>query len=416
MEPRSPPRLPFHYAWVIVLAGTLVVFVCLGLGRFALGMLLPAMGASVGLDYAQMGFIGTGNFIGYLVAVVASGALVARLGARKLIFAGMVVVAVSMILVGRARGFSEILFFYVLTGIGSGAANVPVMGLVSHWFGRSWRGKAAGLIISGAGLAIVFSGFLVPVVNDAVGPEGWRLSWTVLGAVSLLGAAVCGMLLRDRPAEMGLEAVGGDDLPPGVEPADRPASGSGRGVILHLGGIYFLFGFTYPVYATFIVITMVHERGFAEAAAGQFWAWVGFLSIFSGPVFGALSDRLGRRAGMVVVFALHTASYLLVAGDLPVGFLYLSIGLFGISAWSIPTIMAATVGDYMGPERAAAALGLITFFFGIGQIAGPAIAGGLAEAAGGFASSYLMAAVMAGVAIVLALFLGRPHPLAKPRP
>ena len=45
MQEPKPPA--FHYAWVIVLGGTLTTFAALGLGRFALGMLLPAMSAEL---------------------------------------------------------------------------------------------------------------------------------------------------------------------------------------------------------------------------------------------------------------------------------------------------------------------------------------------------------------------------------
>jgi nitrate/nitrite transporter NarK len=47
----------------------------------------------------------------------------------------------------------------------------------------------------------------------------------------------------------------------------------------------------------FIVTVLVREWGFAESVAGTFWMWIGFLSLFSGPVFGTLSDRLGRKTG-----------------------------------------------------------------------------------------------------------------------
>jgi len=60
-----------HYGWVIVLTGGLTVFSCLGLARFAYSMLLPSMGKALALGYDQMGFIGTGNFAGYLLAGIA---------------------------------------------------------------------------------------------------------------------------------------------------------------------------------------------------------------------------------------------------------------------------------------------------------------------------------------------------------
>jgi MFS family permease len=392
---------------VIVAAGTLTLFACLGLGRFALGMLLPSMSESLPLTYAEMGFISTGNFVGYLAAVVAAGWLVRRLGSRSSVGLGLAVVGLSMLLVGRAGGFSEVLVLYVITGIGSGVANVPMMGLVSLWFARRHRGKAAGFMVIGSGFAIIFAGQIVPWINLQYGAEGWRTGWSVLGGVVLAVALVCALLLRNRPEELSLSPVGADADPRAPQESlhmDRPAR---RRTLAHLGAIYFLFGATYVIYATFIVTSLVQERGFPETTAGTFWAWLGALSLLSGQ-FGTLSDRAGRRAGLSLVFALHTAAYVLAAAHLPLPFLYLSIGLFGISAWAIPSIMAAAVGDYMGAEHAAQAFGLITLFFGIGQILGPAVAGLAAEATGTFAVSFLIAAALAASAIVLAAFLRRP--------
>ena len=42
---KSVQRL--HYGWVIVLVGTLTIFACLGLARFAFGMLLPSMSSAL---------------------------------------------------------------------------------------------------------------------------------------------------------------------------------------------------------------------------------------------------------------------------------------------------------------------------------------------------------------------------------
>ena len=89
----------FHYGWVIVATGTLIIMACLGFARFALGMLLPAMEDALGLTYSQMGFISTGNFVGYLAAVLVSGKLYSRFGARKLIVSGLCLCAFSMIAV-----------------------------------------------------------------------------------------------------------------------------------------------------------------------------------------------------------------------------------------------------------------------------------------------------------------------------
>src|SRR5512143_3254614 len=96
MEKMRSDREPFHYGWIIVGTGTLCIMACLGFGRFSLGMLLPSMASTLHLSYSQMGFISTVNFLGYLVAVLASGLWAIRIGPRRLIFISLLTVGLSM--------------------------------------------------------------------------------------------------------------------------------------------------------------------------------------------------------------------------------------------------------------------------------------------------------------------------------
>jgi len=65
----------------------------------------------------------------------------------------------------------------------------------------------------------------------------------------------------------------------------------------------------------------------------------------------------------------------------------------------------------VGPEKALAAFGFITFIFGLGQITGPSIAGILAERSGSFSSGFFMAVALAAMAILLTAFLRKPDPV-----
>ncbi|MBU4264088.1 MAG: MFS transporter [Proteobacteria bacterium] len=410
MNEQERESRPIHYGWYVVAAGTLCIFAGLGFGRFALGMLLPSMGASLGLSFSQMGLISTSNFVGYLIAVLLCGKLSARFGARKLIGFALLLVGLSMLCIGASAKLFMIIVFYTLTGMGSGMSNVSMMALVSAWFTSRSRGKAAGFIVIGSGFAIVIAGRLVPWLNGK-GGEGWRISWLVLGTIVTLVSAICYLILRDRPRELGLEPVGSSQAStPGQSRAIFEKEQVRPSLIYHCAAIYFLFGFTYVIYATFVVTVMVQERGFSEAVAGNFWSWVGFLSLFSGPVFGVMSDKFGRKAALITVFCIQAMAYLLIAVNLPGLFLYLSIGFYGIVAWSIPSIMAALIADYVGPHRTVSVFGFITFIFGIGQIAGPYLAGVLAETTGSFSSSFYLASGMAVLAAVLSAALPRESP------
>ena len=122
---------------------------------------------------------------------------------------------------------------------------------------------------------------------------------------------------------------------------------------------------------------------------------MGWASLLCGVIWGTVSDRIGRRVALIIVYLLHTAAFALFAlMPGPVGFTVSAL-LFGVSAWSIPAIMAAACGDVLGPRLAPAALGFITLFFGLGQAVAPGVAGALADAAGSFTPAYLIAAGVA---------------------
>jgi sugar phosphate permease len=316
----------------------------------------------------------------------------------------------SMVGIGCVDGTLAITGLYFCTGVGSAMANIPIMAVLSSWFSSRLRGKAAGFVVSGNGAAIVCAGMAVPWLNT-VSDLTWRLSWMVLGGVVVAVGFVCLLLVRNRPQDVGLQPVGHEERV--SSSAGQPHQLQGERtlplrLVIHCGTLYFLFGFTFVAYATFIVTTMVQQYGFSQQVAGSFWSWVGFFSLFSGPLFGMLADRVSRRFSLAVVFAMQTMAYLLAGLQLSEPFLYLSIGCFGVVAWSVPSIMAALAGDYAGPDKAFALFGALTFVFAIGQVAGPFLAGLIAEHTGSFAASYLLAACLTAGAAFLAMLLPKP--------
>lgn len=398
-----------HYGWIIVATGALVLFSCLGLARYAYTMLLPGMQAGLGLAYGRMGLIGTGNFAGYLLAVLLAPAMIRRFRPRATIAAGLLLIGVCMLGISQSRSFSLVFILYALVGMGGGFANIPLMALVTCWFRSEQRGKAAGLVIGGNGVAIIFAGFLIPLLNRHYGADGWRSGWLALGLISLAVAACAAYLLRNHPADLGLEPVG-RPLPASLDQL-KPRERRGYGLILlRLGLLYLVFGATFMVYGTFIVTTMIEEYGFSEARAGLYWSWVGFFSLFSGVGFGALSDRIGRKRGLVLVFTVQTAAYALAGLKLGGAGLIVSIVLYGLAVFAIPAIMAAAIGDYLGLSRAATAFATVTIFFAVGQTIGPGVAGLIAGATGTFTGAYLLAALLTAIAAVFAATLPPPPP------
>jgi len=394
---------PIHYGWIVVAMGTLVVFGALGLARFGYAAVLPAMQTALNMDNTQAGVLATANLAGYVLFSAAGGALASRFGPRAVIAFGLCAAGIGMLFTGLSQNFAQAAAWRAVTGMGSGASNVPAMGLLSAWATSRRRGTVAGIAVTGSSLALIVVGPVAPRLLAAFEPDGWRACWFAYAAVTLLLAAAAALVLRNRPSDVGLAALGaraGD--PPAASTAGRldwrriyraPA-------VWHLGLVYVAFGFSYIIYMTFFIKRLIAGGGYSAPQAGRLFMLMGLFSLFCGVIWGFVSDRIGRKRALAIVYLIHAAAFSLFACRAsPLAFTASAV-LFGLSAWSIPAIMAATCGDILGPTLAPAALGFVTLFFGIGQAIGPSVAGAVADAARAFEPVFLLAA---GVALLGAL-------------
>jgi len=386
-----------HYGWIVIFMGLLTTIAAHGFGRMAYTIILPAMKDGLKFDYTQLGLLGTGNFIGYLTMAIVGGFLAARFGTRIVITFALILMGITMMLTGLAQSFGFAFAMRLLTGLGNGAAYVPAMALGSAWFAMERRGFATGIVSAGIGAGTLISGLVVPPILGAFGSNGWRASWYILGGAVLLISGIVFLFIRSRPEEKGLAPVGVHQE--GNGRTASPSKGKASSLewakiyklpsVWYLGVVYFFYGLSYIIYMVFFAAYLVKEMGLSQAWAGALWATVGGLSIFCGVIWGGISDRLGRSKGAALAYLVLAASYIIYAlVKVHFGF-YLSAFLFGLTAWSIPTIMAAAAGDFVGPRLAPAGLGFITLFFGIGQALGPVLVAGAISLVGMVFSFFL---------------------------
>ncbi|RJR30308.1 MAG: MFS transporter [Desulfobacteraceae bacterium] len=395
--------------------GTLTTVAAHGFGRMSYTIILPAMKDGLKFDYTQLGLLGTGNFVGYLCMALIGGFLAARFGTRIVIILALFSLGLTIMLTGLAQSFGFALSMRFLTGLFNGAANVPAMALASAWFGVKKRGFAAGIVAGGPGIGTLISGLLVPPLLSSYGTEGWRYAWYVLGGIALFIAAVVSVFVRTGPHEKGLLPVGVSEkagsLPiPAAEKLSIPKWSRvyREPSVWHLGLVYFFFGFSYIIYMTFFAVYLVKEIGLTQSFAGGLWAMVGALCIFSGIIWGMISDRIGRSRGAALGYLVLAMAYILYAVVRMRSGFYLSAIMFGLTMSSLPTIMAAAAGDFVGARMAPAVLGFITLFFGIGQALGPTIGGYLADLTGSFTVPFLLAGGLSLGGMVTSLFLKKP--------
>lgn len=382
------------YRWAILSVSVLIVFGALGLSRFSYTSILPSMQDALDLTNTKTGGLATANLAGYTVMGILGGALAARLGPRRVITGGLLLACVGMVITGLAVNYGMALGGRFLSGIGAASSNVPAHALAGLWFSQRRRGIATGTTATGASIGLVVVGPLVPFIIRTYGPNGWRLAWLILAGIVAVIAAVAYFVLRDRP---------------GYRPDDHPAAATAAQTartwkriyfsakVWHLGAVYFLFGFAYMSYMTFFVKRLIQDGGYTQGSAGNVFMILGWASLVCGFLWGFLADRIGRKRAMVAILFIQAVAYAIFALSTGTTAAVTSAVLFGLTAWGIPAIMAVVCGDMVGPLMAAAAYGFLTAFHGLGQAAGPYVAGRLADARPTFTASYFMAA---GVALL----------------
>lgn len=285
-----------HYGWIVIALGTLTTIGAHGFGRMAYTLILPSMKDGLHFSYAELGLLGTGNFIGYLSLAIIGGFLASRYGSRVVISLGLVLMGFTMILTGFAQSFSFAFIMRLLTGFGNGAAYVPAMALGSAWFVLRRRGFATGIVSAGIGGGTLIAGLIVPPLLEIYGSEGWRFSWYYLGGGILVISCLVYAFVRSQPEEKGLLPIGFDEAKDSLKsPAEEEkAKAIQWGLVYrvkemwYLGFVYFMYGFSYIIYMTFFAAYLTKEMGLSQAEAGGKSAVDVKLERFLEPLYPAL--------------------------------------------------------------------------------------------------------------------------------
>ena len=142
----------------------------------------------------------------------------------------------------------------------------------------------------------------------------------------------------------------------------------------------------------------VQKQGGGAAIAGTLASLYAFLQLFSGPVLGSLSDRLGRKPILLVCLFGTAIAYATfgLADSLP--FLFLAVILDGLTGNNLTT-SHAYIADITLTEERSRSLSLAGAAFGLGLMAGPVLRGFLS----GYGLS-VPAFVAAGIALANTLY------------
>ncbi len=165
-----------------------------------LSALLPFLRDAFGLSYVESGFAVTAYTIASGVTNAPWGLLADRVGARRVIVSGLVLIGVSSIAISGSASYWQLLIALMVMGVASGTYHAPASAIIAETFSRARRGIAMGTHTTAGHLSF----FAAPLVAGTLAAAGtWRTPYLVFAAAPI----ACALLLW-RVAPAGAPAAG----------------------------------------------------------------------------------------------------------------------------------------------------------------------------------------------------------------
>jgi sugar phosphate permease len=403
----------FHYGWVIVI-GAFLGHMGWATSRYLYPYVLPTMEAELNLSHVSMGSITSAYFIAYTIMTFVWGILADRIGPRKCMLIGQAIILIGLSSMGFMSSLTVGYLSYFLCGVGAAGQIIPIVRLLSDWFGGARRGTAIGIVFGGGNIMIVVLGFVVPMVLLS---SSWRWTWWLCAALILIVIVICWFLLVDTPTKKGLAPIGANKEesswsqhvngdPKQIEPKVTVKDILKRGTVWNFAGVYITYGIGYVIFMTFAV-AYLEEVGWGFKSAAGVFATYGALSIPGPMICGIVADRLTKKYLLAMLAALQAIGMLIFLGGSTVG-IYVGAAAAGFAAPSIPTVMAASMADHYEPAVIGTTFGFITLVFGVGSMIGPTLGGAIGDTTGTLMTAILLAVGVSILSFVLALVLKKP--------
>jgi sugar phosphate permease len=403
-----------HFGWIVAGLTFVTLLVAAGI-RSAPGVMMVPLETEFGWSRATISVAISVNLLLYGLMAPFAAALMDRFGVRQ-----TMVVALSVLAIGVATTtamgapWQMVVLWGIVVGSGSGSIAL-VLGatVVTRWF-DAWRGTVMGVLsAANATGQLVF----LPLMALAVQHWGWRVAVLLIAAAAALLVPVVWLLMRERPADLGLWPVGANEAPPALPSHGNPAWTAivvlGEGLRSRdfwlLAGGFFVCGLSTNGLIGTHLIPACFDHGIPEVRAAGLLALMGAFDLVGTTLSGWLSDRWDSRRLLFWYYGLRGLSliFLDAAFGPDVFGLWLFAVFYGLDwiATVPPTVKLAA--QSFGRERAGVMFGWIFAAHQIGAAVAAFGAGWIRTDLGDYWLAFVISGIACLIAAIMSLMVGR---------
>lgn len=354
----TPP--PARLAWTIWGLGALLYLFGF-YQRVAPAVITGELMNDFGLSAAALGNLSAFYFYSYVLMQLPTGILADKWGPRRLLSAGAFIAGVGTLLFAWSPNIVSANLGRLLIGGSVAVAFVGMLKLAAHWLPPNQFALASGFGLLVGVIGAVFAG--VPL-QLSVAEYGWRGVMQASAILPIIIGVAIWLVVRDDPQEKGYASYAHTEAS-----SDAARSGIIAGIVevLRYRNTWLLFiisggmagtGLTFSGLWGVPFLTTIYKIPATQAAAINTALLVSFA--LGGPIFGALSDRIGRRKPLYLMgCAANAIGWTIVTfvPGLPIPVLTLLLVTTGFISGSIP-ITFAFAKESVPPHLAGTTSGL----------------------------------------------------------
>lgn len=356
--------------------------------------LMPLLRDYFGLSYFRAGLLISAYSVTSGVANLPMGRLGDWMDKRLLLGLGLIGVSLASIGIGLATGYAQVFLLLLLMGTLAGTYHPMATPLISQHFTPATRGTALGVhFIGGSG-----SNLITPILAGLLARmASWRAAFVLLALPAILTTFFFWGLVKG-PSSGGAVSTS-ERAPEGLREAARLAG------LIALASISLQW--VVSAVNSFLPLYFVDKHGIAPTDAAMMVGLVVGAGVLSGPLGGALSDRVGKRP--IILFSIIvTGPLLYLLTIVPYGAAFFAtLILFGMARTSRMPVMESYIMDVAPPQQRGTVMGIYYFLaHEVGGLFAPVV-GLLVDWLGLNPAFTLLALVAASASVVVFLFRRR---------